>query len=79
MLNDKTLNELELAYENAKMQAQAFNDAVKAQAEKHNLDPQALGRFVRARVNDKLEKLGKEQDTTEQLVLKFATEHRDAA
>lgn len=78
MLSNKTLAELERAYTQQKDASEAFRDAVKAQAEKHNLDPQALGRFVRARVNDKLEKLQAEQDTLEQLTLGLGEEQQAA-
>lgn len=78
MLSNKTLAELERAYTQQKDASEAFRDAVKAQAEKHNLDPRALGRFVRARVNDKLEKLQAEQDTLEQLTLGLGEEQQAA-
>lgn len=69
MLSNKTLAELERAYTQQKDASEAFRDAVKAQAEKHNLDPQALGR---------LEKLQAEQDTLEQLTLGLGEEQQAA-
>ena len=79
MIDAKTLDELEHAYQRAKDLNTAFNDALKAQAEKHDIDQQALGKFVRARVNDKMQKFQAEQDTMEQLSMTFHVEQRDAA
>ena len=79
MIHTKTLHELEHACGRAKDMTSAFNEAVKAQAEKHGMDPQALGKFVRARVNDKMQKFEAEQDTMEQLALTFHVKQRDAA
>jgi hypothetical protein len=67
MIDSKTLGELEALCVRAKDYSSAFTEAVKVQAEKHQLDPQGLGRFVRAKVSDKLEKLKKERETEEAL------------
>jgi len=67
MIDSKTLGELEALCVRAKDYSSAFTEAVKVQAEKHQLDPQGLGKFVRAKVNDKLEKLAKERETQERL------------
>lgn len=79
MIDAKTLDELEHACQRAKDMTAAFNEAIKAQAQKHGMDPQALGKFVRARVNDKMQKFEAEQDTMEQLALTFHVKHQDAA
>ena len=71
MIPSASLRELEQACETAKDYTSAFNDAVKAQAEQYDLNPKALGRYVRARVADKLEQLRDEQDTVEQLQMAF--------
>ena len=71
MLSEKVFDELELAYLTAKQYASAFQDAIKEQAEKHGLDPQALAKFVRAKANDNFDKLHKELSTIEQLAFKF--------
>lgn len=78
-LNPKTTAELERAYTIAKDHTGAFNDAIKAQAEKHQLDPQGLGRYIRAKVNDKLAKLEAERDTIEQLTLQLDEQSDKAA
>lgn len=71
MIGSNQIAELERLYERQKDAAEAFSTAVKEQAEKHSLDPQGLGKYVRAKVRDKLEKLKAEQDTVEQLALSF--------
>ena len=64
-----TIHELETACAQAKDLAAAFSDAVKSQAEKYQLDPQGLAKYIRARVNDKVDKLRAEQGTLAQFEL----------
>jgi hypothetical protein len=69
--SEQVLEELENAYANAKSYADAFNDAAKAQAEKHDIDPTVLKQYIRARYQDKLEEFRKRQEDAEQLTLGF--------
>ncbi len=76
MIPTDVINELERCYQAAKDYSDAFNDAAKTQAELHELDPQALKKFIRARVNDKLDKLEAEQESLEQLTVAFGAVER---
>lgn len=71
MIGDNALAELERLCSDKISAAEEFNAAVRHQAEAYGLDPQALGRYVTARVRDRLEKLAAERDTLEQLQASF--------
>ena len=77
--DDKTIAELENSYSTSKSYADAWNEAAAAVAEKHQIDPQGLKRYIRAKVSDKLAKLQAEIDTVEQLTLALDDEGRAAA
>ena len=66
---DATIRELELLLEHAKDARGAFTDAIKAQALQYDLNKSGLGRYIAARVADKLKELNAELDTIEQLGL----------
>lgn len=67
------IDELERLREAQLAANEAFGEAVKEQAERYELDPQGLAKFIRARVSDKLEKLEAERDTVEQLTMLFTS------
>lgn len=69
MIDMKTVEELEQLCERARAAAEMFTEALKDQAEKHQLEAPALRRFVVARVTDKVGKLSKELQTFDQLGL----------
>ena len=71
MIPKENLTELETLCERAKEHTTIFNEALKQQAEAYELNQAGLGRYVRARVADKMDKLKAEQDTVEQLALFF--------
>ena len=78
MIDAKTLAELEGACQRKIAMQDAYREAVKAQAELHQLEPVALGQYVNARVRDTLAKLEKQQDTLHQLSL-FGQRQDEAA
>ena len=59
-ISEAVIDELVQAKTIAKDYAQAFSDAVKAQAEKHGLKVGALKKYVAAREADKLKDVGEE-------------------
>lgn len=69
MITHDELNELELQCERTIAQQGAFGDAVKAIAEKHDMDATGLRQWVTAKVRDKLADLEKRKDTIDQLNL----------
>jgi hypothetical protein len=71
-ISDEIMSELEILCEKSRMAQQAFREAVQDHADAHHLNPQALGRFVRAKVADRLDKLAAERETIEQLSMRFS-------
>ena len=67
MITRQELDELELQAERAVTMTGAFNDAVKAVAEKHEINGPALRQYIMAKVRDTLEALERKQDTLHQL------------
>lgn len=65
---ERVIDELRQARTTAKDYAQAFADAVKAQAEKYRVKPGALRRYVTALEADKLEELDAETDDLDRLI-----------
>lgn len=64
----RVVDELVRCRTEAKDYAQAYTDAIKAQAEKHKLKPSALKKYVNAIEADKREDLRKEVDDVEKLL-----------
>lgn len=71
MISQEQMDELTDLCEAAKQSAEAFRKAVTTVAEQHQMEPVALGRYVRAVNGDKLDKLHREQATLAQLGLDF--------
>ena len=65
---DRVINELRNARATAKDYATAFNDCVKAQAEKYSVKPGALKRYIVALEEDKLEEVDAETDDLARLI-----------
>lgn len=70
----RVIDELRGACGTASDYALAFNDAVKAQAEKHKVAPKALRRFIVALEGDKVKAAEKEAEDLQSLV----SQHRGA-
>lgn len=62
------VGELRRCYREAKDYAEAFGDAIKAQAEKHHLKPGALRRYIAALEGDKLKEAAEEAADLERLI-----------
>jgi len=71
VINDREMKELEILCGDAKLAAEAFRDAVRQTAEKHQLSAPGLSRYVRAKVADRLAKLHAETATLEQMSIQF--------
>lgn len=69
MITHDELNELELQCERVVAMQDAYSEALKAVAEKHDMDTTGLRQHITAKVRDKLEALEKRQDTLAQLKL----------
>lgn len=69
MITSEELNELELQCEKVVHMQGAFGDAIKAVAEKHDMDATGLRQHINAKVRDKLADLEKRQETLAQLAL----------
>lgn len=69
MITSDELNELELQCERVIAMQGAFGDAVKAVAERHDLDATGLRQHITAKVRDKVEALERRQATLSQLAL----------
>lgn len=69
MITSDELNELELQCERVVTMQGAFTDALKAVAEKHDMDATGLRQHITAKVRDKLDVLEKRQETLAQLAL----------
>lgn len=63
-----TMDELRHAYRVARDFATAYGDAVKAQAEKAQIKPRALRRYIAALEDDKLDEAAKEASDLERLI-----------
>lgn len=68
-ISPATIQALETLCDEAREASSAFRNACNRQAEDHDMDPQALARYVRARVSDRVAKLDAERETWEQLSL----------
>lgn len=64
----RVIDELRHTYRVAKDYAGAFSDALKAQAEKHQIAPAALRRYIAALEGDKLDEATKEANDFERLL-----------
>ncbi len=64
----RVVDELRSAYRVAADYAGAFNDALKAQAEKHAIAPKALRRYIAALESDSLDDARKELDDLSRLI-----------
>lgn len=64
----RVIEELRTAHRVASDYALAFNDACKAQAEKHKVAPKALRRYIAALEADKLKDAEKEADDLARLI-----------
>lgn len=70
-ISQAVMRELERAGQEAKGYAEAYSEAVKAQAEKHGLEPAVLKKFINARITDKVGKFRREVEQGDQLLLSF--------
>ncbi|MFO1351887.1 MAG: hypothetical protein U1F68_14935 [Gammaproteobacteria bacterium] len=64
LIPEATLQELERCYQEAADYADAYRDAIKAQAEKYKLDAKVLRRVVQARAKNKVDELRDEVQLT---------------
>lgn len=64
----RVIDELRRCYREAKDYAQALADAVKAQAEKHSVEPAALRKYIAALESDDIEDTRKEIDDLRRLI-----------
>lgn len=69
MITSDELGELEMQCERVIAMQDGFTDALKAVAEKHDMDATGLRQHVTAKVRDKIEALEKRQETLAQLAL----------
>lgn len=65
---EPVLAELRRCYREAKDYAAAYGDAVKAQAEKHQLSARALRRYIAAIEGDKMDEARAEAEDLERLI-----------
>lgn len=64
----RVIDELRRCYREAKDYTGALNDAIKAQAEKHKVEPGALRKYVAALESDDIEDTRKEIDDLRRLI-----------
>lgn len=69
MITADELGELEVQCERVIAMQDSFSDALKALAEKHDMDASGLRQHITAKVRDKLAALEKRQETLAQLAL----------
>lgn len=64
----RVVDELRRCYREAKDYAQALGDAIKAQAEKHSVEPGALRKYIAALESDDIEDTRREIDDLRRLI-----------
>lgn len=64
----RVIDELRRCYREAKDYSQALGDAIKAQAEKHSVEPGALRKYIAALESDDIEDTRKEIDDLRRLI-----------
>jgi hypothetical protein len=70
MIDKATIDELVTLRADARLSAENFSEAIKAQAEKHEITKGALRRYICALEKDALESLSDEQSDLEALLEK---------